>query len=219
MTRSTIVKLASILFLLVSVADIYAVIQEDRLVEVIFKPLLMTVLVIIYLAAAKKPNFWFVSGLFFSFWGDVLLLFQERYFVFGLASFLFAHIIYIKIVSGFLQKDLTIKIVSSAVPFVLFFAGIMYLIYPNLGEMFVPVLVYGVTIATFGATALLHYRQEPNTASSWLLIGAILFIVSDSMIALNKFYETNAFYGVAIMVTYIIAQYMICKAMIAKNEY
>lgn len=218
MTKSTGIKLASIVFLLVAIADIYAVIQKEELLEVIFKPLLMTTLVVVYLLSVKKPNFWFVSGLFFSFWGDVLLLFQERFFVFGLASFLFAHVIYIKIVSGFLQRELTIKIVSSALPFVFFFGGIMYLIYPNLGDMFLPVLIYGITIATFGATALLYYRQERTTAGLWLLLGAIFFIVSDSMIALNKFYEPNALYGVTIMVTYIIAQYMICKAMIIKSE-
>ncbi|WP_299134278.1 lysoplasmalogenase [uncultured Tenacibaculum sp.] len=218
MTKQTKITIASVLFLLVAIADIYAVITQNKVIEMIFKPLLMTTLVMVYLLSVKKPNFWFVSGLFFSFWGDVFLLDKEAFFVFGLGSFLLAHVIYIKITTGFLQKDLTAKMITSAIPFVLLFGCLLYLIYDNLEEMLIPVIVYGVTIATFGASALLNYRQEKSMANSWLLLGAIIFIASDSLIALNNFYEAKHLFDIAIIVLYIISQYLICKAMIAKNE-
>lgn len=218
MTKQTKITIASVLFLLVAIADVYAVITQNKVIEMIFKPLLMTTLVVVYLLSVKKPNFWFVSGLFFSFWGDVFLLDKESFFVFGLGSFLLAHVIYIKITTGFLQKDLTAKMITSAIPFVLLFGGLLYLIYDNLEEMLIPVIVYGVTIATFGASALLNYRQEKSMANSWLLLGAIIFIASDSLIALNNFYAAKHLFDIAIIVLYIISQYLICKAMIAKNE-
>lgn len=218
MTKQTKITIASVLFLLVAIADIYAVITQNKVIEMIFKPLLMTTLVMVYLLSVKKPNFWFVSGLFFSFWGDVFLLDKEAFFVFGLGSFLLAHVIYIKITTGFLQKDLTAKMITSAIPFVLLFGCLLYLIYDNLEEMLIPVIVYGVTIATFGASALLNYRQEKSIANSWLLLGAIIFIASDSLIALNNFYAAKHLFDIAIIVLYIISQYLICKAMIAKNE-
>ncbi|WP_435262439.1 lysoplasmalogenase [Tenacibaculum sp. nBUS_03] len=218
MTKQTKITIASMLFLLVAIADVYAVITQNKVMEMIFKPLLMTILVMVYLLSVKKPNFWFVSGLFFSFWGDVFLLDKESFFVFGLGSFLFAHVIYIKITTGFLQKDLTAKMITSAIPFVLLLAGLLFLIYDNLEEMLIPVIVYGVTIATFGASALLNYRQEKSMANSWLLLGAILFIASDSLIALNNFYAAKHLFDIAIIVLYIISQYFICRAMIAKND-
>ena len=49
-------------------------------------------------------------------------------------------------------------------------------------------------------------------------IQSIIFIFSDSLIALNKFYESNDLYGVSIMITYILAQFLICKAMIVKSN-
>ena len=94
----------------------------------------------------------------------------------------------------------------------------MYLIYSNLGEMLIPVAVYGITISTFGSVALLNYRNEKSTENLWLLVGALLFILSDSLIALNKFYEPHDIYGVSIMITYILAQFLICKAMIVKTN-
>ena len=219
MTKQTKITIATILFLIASIADIWAVVRGNEMVETYAKPLLMTFLVIVYLVSVKKPNVWFVLGLFFSFLGDVFLLFNgANFFMFGLGAFLLAHVIYIKITVGFLENDLTMKMITSALPFVLFFAGIFYLIYNGLGEMMFPVIVYGITISTFGAVTLLNYRTEKSTENTWLLLGAIIFIISDSMIAVNKFYASEEIFGVVIMVTYIVAQYLICKAMIAKSE-
>lgn len=218
MSKQAKITIASVLFLITAIVDVYAVISKNELLEIIFKPLLMTTLVIVYLVAVKKPNFWFVSALFFSFWGDVLLLFKEQFFVFGLASFLLAHVLYIKITARFLKKIPPKIILLGSLPFVIFFFSLLYLIKDNLGEMLIPVAVYGITISTFGALTFLNYINKKNTANLWLFLGALIFIASDSLIATNKFYEVQEIYSVLIMVTYILAQYLICKAIIAKSN-
>ena len=220
MTKKTKTTLATALFFIAAVADVYAIITGNETLETYAKPLLLTLLAVVYLVSANKPVFWYVLGMFFCFVGDVLLMFKgANFFMYGLAAFLLGHIVYIKITVGFLPKDLTVKMITSAFPFVVFFGVLMYLIYPNLGEMLLPVLVYGVTISTFGSVAFLNYRGEKSTENLWLFIGAIIFILSDSLIALNKFYEPNELYGVTIMVTYILAQFLICKAMIVKSNF
>ncbi|QXP74101.1 lysoplasmalogenase [Tenacibaculum sp. AHE15PA] len=216
MTKQIKITIASIIFLLVVIIDVYAVIIRDKSLEMIFKPLLMTTLVIVYLLSVKKPNFWLVSALFFSFWGDVFLLDKTNYFVFGLASFLIAHVLYVKMISKFLAKKSIVKILKAAVIFVLLFLGVLYLIKDNLGEMLVPVIVYGIAISGFGTCALLNYQQEKSLANLWLWLGAILFIVSDSLIALNNFYSPMYFLDFLIVVLYIVSQYFICKALILK---
>jgi len=218
MKNQTKTTIATILFLAVFIADIWAVTTNNRVGELILKPLLMTTLAIVYLLSVKKPNFWFVSALFFSFWGDVLLLFKEQYFVFGLASFLVAHILYIKITAGFLKKVAIAKIVLATAPFVLFLALFLNLIFDNLGEMKIPVIVYGITISSFGAVTFLNYISHKTTVNLWLFLGALIFISSDSLIAINRFYEAKEIYGVLIMTTYIVAQYLICRAIIVKQE-
>ena len=219
MKNQTKIVIATVLFFIAATADIYAIITGNQTLESLAKPLLLTLLAIVYLVSTRKPNFWYVFGMFFCFLGDVLLMFKgANFFMYGIGAFLLAHVIYIKITSSFLQNELTTKMITSAWPFVLFFGLLMYLIYPNLNEMFIPVLIYGITIATFGSVALLNYRGEKSTENLWLLIGAAIFIVSDRLIALNKFYEPNEFYGVTIMITYIVAQFLICKAMIVKSK-
>ncbi len=217
MKKQTKITLTSILFLLVAIIDVYAVFTQNKSLEIIFKPLLMTTLAIVYLVSVKKPNFWLMSALFFSFWGDVFLLDKVNYFVFGLASFLIAHIMYIKMTSKYVQGWTYLKLLKSAIPFVVLFVGLLSLIYNNLGEMLLPVIVYGVAISIFGAFALLNYSEEKSTANTWLLLGAILFIASDSLIALNNFYTPKRLFDIAIIVLYIVSQYLIVKAVIAKE--
>ncbi|MGB1043310.1 MAG: lysoplasmalogenase [Tenacibaculum sp.] len=217
MTKKTKITLASILFLLVAILDVYAVMVQNKSLEFVFKPLLMTSLAVVYLVSVKKPSFWLLSALFFSFWGDVFLLDKTNFFVFGLASFLLAHLLYIKIASGYLEKVSITKIVTSSIPFVVLLVGLLYLVYSNLGDMLVPVLVYGITIATFGTIAFLNYRQEKSITNSWLFIGILLFIASDSLIALNNFHQARHLFDVLIIILYVVSQYLIVKAVIAKE--
>lgn len=217
MTKQIKVRIASLLFLIVAIIDVYAVITQNKSLEVVFKPLLMTTLVVMYLISAKKVNFWLVSALFFSFWGDVFLLDKMNYFVFGLASFLIAHFLYIKMISKFLKKQPISKMLKSALVFIILFTGVLFLIKDNLGEMLVPVIVYGIAISTFGTCALLNYQQEKTSANKRLLLGAILFIISDSLIALNNFHSQRPVFDIAIIILYVAAQYSIVKAMLVKS--
>ncbi len=207
----------SILFLIISCADIYATIYEHRVLELIFKPLITCVLAVLYLVSVTKPNFWFISALFFAFWGDVLLMFPENYFVLGLLSFTVMHLIYIKLIAGYLPKiKMTTKLISLGM-FFLYFAGIIYVIKSNLKELFIPVIVYGLIISTFGTVSLLNYMKNKVTENLWLLIGALIFIISDSVLALYKFHSPAPILSPIIMITYITAQFYICKAFIAKS--
>lgn len=216
MTKQIKISIASILFLLVAIVDLFAVINQCKSLEIIFKPLLMSTLVIVYLFSVKKANFWLVSALFFSFWGDVFLLDKNNNFVFGLASFLIAHIMYIKMTHSFLHGISLVKTLTAAIPFVTLFAVLLYVVYPNLNELLVPVIIYGIVISFFGALTLLNYRQNKTTYNSWLLLGAILFITSDSLIAINNFYRPDLIFEIAIITLYIVSQYLIVKSVILK---
>lgn len=211
------ITIITLLFLLISILEVYGTIMNSKLLEFTFKPLLMVALATLYLISVKKPNFWFVSALFFSFWGDVLLLFPEKYFIGGLVSFLITHIIYIKLIRGFFTTVKTKTVIYAAIPFVVYFSLIVLLIKENLGELLIPVIVYGIAISIFGTVALLNYIKNKATENSWLLIGALLFILSDSIIAINEFYFSASVLQVFIMITYIVSQYLICKAIIIKH--
>lgn len=209
-------KLALTFFILTSVVMIIGILKNDITIIFIAKPLLMISLTVYYLVSVRKPNFWYVSALFFSFWGDTLLLFKDQYFVLGLGSFLLTHLLFIKIISRFLPKLNVRKIILHSLPFVAFLIVLMSILAGELNSLLIPVLFYGIVISVFGTLSFLIYNSNRSTENLWLFMGALLFISSDSVLAINKFLAPSEINSLIIMITYILAQFLIAKSMISK---
>lgn len=148
------------------------------------------------------------AGFMLSSGGDISLSFEgENMFIMGLGFFLVAHITYI---IAFSRK---IKFLKTRLPFmiaIVFFAGVMaFILAPKLGEMAIPVFAYITVIATMSVFSALR----PD-ASFFLMIGALVFMLSDSTIAVNKFLFPIPGAKYYIMITYYAGQYMICRSFI-----
>ncbi|WKK65004.1 lysoplasmalogenase [Lutimonas zeaxanthinifaciens] len=202
------------IFILVSVADILAVLFKNLYWQTLFKPLIIPSLIAFYLSVSEIKNKFFLLALFFSFLGDVLLLDKSNLFLYGIAAFLLTQLIYIFIFSKGLNKSVRGIRLKASVPFMIFYMVLIWILYPGLGSFLVPVLVYGFAISVFGVVSLLNYLIRDKELARYLLAGAILFIISDSMIALNKFHLERSFYAPLIMITYISAQYLIVRFML-----
>jgi uncharacterized membrane protein YhhN len=154
-------------------------------------------------------------GLFFSWIGDMLLKMDGR-FVPGLLSFLIAHIFYIRF---FATTSSTEKSFFKLRPVMLlgvmaYLIELMYLLWPFLGVMKIPVLLYGITISTMLSAALWQYQKLENKTAVFFILGALFFVVSDSILAINKFRNAFENAGILIMTTYIVAQLFIVEGAI-----
>lgn len=206
-----------LIFILVSVIDIGAILFGDSLWQTLSKPLIIPALIVYYLTGTSSVNKWYVIALIFSFAGDVLLLDKSNLFLMGIAAFLITQLLYISIFSKGLRGSSFINKLKALLPFLVYFIVLITVLKPGLQDFFIPVLVYGLAISLFGFVALLNYLIKKDMVSLRLLTGALLFIVSDSLIALNKFYQERSIYPVIIMITYIAAQYLIATYML-KSE-
>jgi uncharacterized membrane protein YhhN len=198
------------------IAGIAGMLSFIPFLEIITKALLMIILINWFttetndlLSPIKK---WVTVALCFSWLGDVLLLFQGKYpdfFLFGLVAFLVAHIFYIV----FFHKIKTIEKVSSRawllIPMVIYYVVLISILYPHLGDMKIPVPIYGIVISFMLLLALHLLFIKNSKAGQWMVAGAILFIISDSVLAVNKFYRPFESAGVFIMLTYGFAQLLI----------
>lgn len=205
----------AIAFLICLTADLVAVAIDIRYLEYAAKPLLMPLLIgwLVHVcrSASVRIDRWAVSALFLSGLGDVLLLFQQQYplfFLLGLSAFLLAHVCYIIF---FHRVRLWEGIVSRfwlLGPVVLFYAGLMFLLGPYLADMAVPVRIYGMVISYMLLQAL-HMRalSSERPAGGWMIAGALCFVLSDTLLALNKFYRPFPGADAAIMITYGLAQF------------
>lgn len=178
------------------------------------KPLLMPMLILgVYgvLKTQPKERILLVFALFFSFAGDVFLMYSaEIYFMLGLGSFLIAHVFYIRLFSIHTKTNYLYRILL-IIPVLVFVA---YFLYPSLPKDFqIPVYLYIVVITIMAVKAS---ERVTDSAKSYgmVLVGAILFVVSDSCIAFSKFVNEFPFQRFWIMSTYGIAQYLITEGII-----
>jgi uncharacterized membrane protein YhhN len=149
--------------------------------------------------------------------GDIFLdLDPQNYFVFGLGSFLVGHVLYILFfLSGFQLNKLRSGLAAVLIAFSIGMAGLLLpRIQAQDPNLVVPVMVYLTVILCMGLAAVL--RQPVSSLS---IYGSVVFMLSDSLIALRKFVFVEAVEGtaeglafsVAIMFTYYLAQFLIVE--------
>jgi len=208
-------KKLTILFWLLALLDIICIISELRLTHCIVKVLLIPALIVLLSSAGgRSGKKMILTGLVFSWIGDILLLFESRdplFFIGGLASFLLTHIFYIIYFLGIRSPNASLlkkqPILSLLV--IAYGAGLVWLLFPHLGTMKIPVMAYAVVISTMLISSLYAYGKVNKLAGNAYVLGALAFVLSDSLLAINKFYQPFPYAGVFIMLTYCAAQYLV----------
>lgn len=209
-------KKLSILFWLLAIADVIGLLTNLQTLHYIIKPLLIPVLMLLlYLTASNVPGkkilLW---GLFFSWLGDIFLLLETQnslFFIAGLLCFLTTHILYIlyflKIRSGAVSLLTTRPLLIAIVA--LYSITLVWQLFPRLGDLKIPVIVYSIVISVMLLCSLHVFNKINKIAAYYFITGAVCFVLSDSLLAINKFYQPFPLAGVAIMITYCAAQYFI----------
>lgn len=210
-----------------TLSSIYLIILLLNLDEIAWflKPVLIPFLILgVYFSGSFPTKKLLLVALSFSWIGDIILLFADRdelFFIAGLIAFLISHIVYILL----FNKQLKYKNrKNKAVFWIGVTAIIMYLIImvsillPHLGDLTMPVFVYALVISTMLLFAFKGFLTWEEPGNWFVLIGAIAFVSSDSILAFNKFYAPIVMSSFLIMVTYLIAQFLIVVGILKLNK-
>lgn len=152
---------------------------------------------------------WILLGLLLSLAGDVLLMLPTDRFLHGLLAFLAAHLCYIV---GFAQGPLLLKLVDGLLLLALG-AVIFGLLWPGLAGMRIPVLLYMLIIIGMAWVAAGAWHASLTAGSAAALVGALLFLFSDSMLAIDRFYRPLPQASGWVMGSYFSAQYLIAASL------
>ena len=184
----------------------------------IIKPLITISLMVFYAYQSRLGGRFakrIFAGLFFGLIGDSFLMFinvNDSFFMFGLIAFLIGHLIYIAAFYLDYKWNPTIEKQATRIALVvfgLFCLGFYLYLRPYLSGMRIPVMIYSFVISLMAIMAVNRKGRVTTISFRLICFGSILFLISDSVLAYNKF--VNSFTGgdIYIMATYMLAQYFI----------
>ncbi|MEP7322090.1 MAG: lysoplasmalogenase [Saprospiraceae bacterium] len=189
------------------------------------KPLLMPSLALglffILTDTDKKTPFikTLFAGLAFSTAGDVLLQLEKSshltiYFYLGLGAFLLAQWMYVLTFRRIGPINISM---NWSLIYIFYFIQFLAILYPGMPlALKIPVTLYGMMLTVMAWNSWRCVQEFPLGFSA--VIGAILFVASDSLLAINKFKTPIPYAGILIMATYIFAQYFIVVGVRSRLE-
>jgi uncharacterized membrane protein YhhN len=212
-----------IFYLILTVAEILAQLSGSTLLVYLTKPALVVSLACWYVAKTAEQDtsikLWFLPAMFFAVCGDIFLMIKGKdLFIAGLASFLVMQWLYTIVFLRQSGGKFSFSRLVTLLPFLLY-AGIFFLfVNPSDPVLSLAVAIYAASIAVMVWSAFL--RKNNTSRHSFLLVfsGAILFLISDSLIAIGRFVNPIPLQALWVMSTYALAQLLITLGVIKTNQ-
>lgn len=194
--------------------------------RIISKPLLLLSLLayfVIHAQSHRNTTFYLMLGaLCCSLLGDILLLFENRsslFFAMGLAAFLVAHLLFTLTFIKKWNNKTPSDFWWVSVVLISYGALLFYILKDSLGTLKVPVALYILGILAMVISAFRRKGYVPKSSFGLVFTGALFFVLSDSVLAINKFMVALPFAHIAIMGTYATAQYLITKGILKQGDF
>jgi uncharacterized membrane protein YhhN len=211
------------IYFFISLIYLLALLFGYEYLDLYLKPALIPLLGFAVYAYKRFPSRnSLLTALAFSWVGDIVLLFAdiaEIYFILALASFLISHLIYCTLFNKQKAVEIRNNIVFriGCLIILLYVVGMISFLLPTLGTLKVPVIIYAFVISTMLLFAFNGFLSWSKPGNKYVFYGAVIFIISDSILAINKFYTPIQKGSFFIMVTYLVAQYLIVDGILKLN--
>lgn len=192
--------------------------------EYTFKPMIIPWIAIYFVLYCDKslPKAPYLFALLFSYIGDLLLMFawkNDLFFFTGVGGFLVSQILFILAFSKSFTKGKgwIRKYPIWIIPFIAYLAVTFILLYPGLEGIMLPiVVVYALSLVGMTMAAFNRFGKVGLLSFTMVFIGSVFFLTSDTLLAFNRFLDPIPHGGFVVMLTYILAQFMIMMGMIRK---
>lgn len=188
---------------------IYFEMAGNREIYVFLKPL-TTLLIMSHLFFLPNTSFrnGILAALFFCLVGDVLLLF-EAYFVYGLATFLVGHVLF---ALAFIRHKGFYLHWGSFVALFGIATALFFWLKPDLGAFMVPVALYVLVISFMAWQGIGTFLRDRAKPYRWIALAVLLFMFSDTLIAIAKFKSPFYLSSLVILGTYWLSIALIANA-------
>jgi len=234
------------LYLIIAALEVFSEVSGNETLKFFTKPLLMIVLVIFYARAKQGPvnkvHRLMIAAFMFAWVGDVALMFvsnapdgstlmgipkNPNFFLLGLVGFLITHILYTIAFAEVSDKNVAALLPKKfwvIGPLFIYMVALLSLLLPAIMQnamtkpFLAPVVVYSTAIAVMVLFSINRFHRVNDRSFILVFSGALLFMFSDSLIAINKFLQPIPYAGVAIMLLYCGGQLLIAKGSLAQFQ-
>jgi len=154
---------------------------------------------------------WLLAGLLLSTAGDVFLMLPVDAFVAGLASFLFAHVAYLLALR---QRAAWFAVAWPWLLYALIAGVVLGQLWPGLPTpLRAPVIVYVAVLAAMAAQAMAVWWRHRDAASASAAWGGACFVLSDALLAWDRFVAPFAAAAAAVLASYWLAQWGLARSL------
>jgi uncharacterized membrane protein YhhN len=165
-------------------------------------------------AVSARYQRWMALGMALSLAGDVFLMLPQDAFVQGLVSFLLAHLCFI---AAFLDDSHFAERPLGMLACVAYGAFNLWALWPSLPmALHVPVVVYVLVLAAMGGQAVVrarrHVMDERALSAQWAMAGALVFMLSDTLLAWNRFRFVIPMSALWVLATYYTALWCMARS-------
>lgn len=161
-------------------------------------------------------SLWISIGLFFSLVGDVFLLWPSLYFIHGLAAFLLTHLAYL---IAFTRDARFPARVWLWILYLAIAATLYAFLYPNLPvPLKLPVALYSAALSSMAAQAMGRFLVVKTKPAQSAAIGAVFFMLSDFLLAFDRFHTLILLAPVLILIPYYLGQWLIVSSTRARFD-
>lgn len=215
----------------ISVAGVFSgIFLHLKWLDYFFKPLIMISLSGHFLIHSKNIDKKLVKlalfAFLFSMMGDSFLMFTGKgmqFFILGLSSFLAAQVFYILLFRQTVRTSGGVSFLKNNLNYLagyIVYGTIVYSLLFNQLDITLKISVFVYMMALMGMSVMaLNRFNVVKSYSFWLVfIGSVLFVISDSLIAIDKFLTAIPNDRFWVMSTYIAAQYLIMKGILKQFE-
>jgi len=215
-----------LLFIIIVVITLAATFLDNITLEFAVKPLIMIWIASYFIVNRNRKDFTVpvLLAFFFSWTGDVLLMFSERnevFFYAGAGGFFLAQLSYIFVFYRYYEFNVTGLIHKKPALVFIFFAYLAFIygfLSPYLdGIMKFVILIYAASIIIMSIFALNRNGRVQYRSYLPVFLGSLCFVISDSLLAINMFHTMLPISGFLIMLTYISAQYLIMRGLVIQK--
>lgn len=220
----------SVLFFITSFLVILVKLVGHPDLENIFKPSLLLILMFWYFmdrfVSAAMVNWGFMLALFFSLLGDVFLMPAFDNFILGLVFFLLSHLFYIAVflskskgqIGQYLKQGWLFALIVFSV-----YLGLLLRLMSSVAKLHSTVLLiavplYATVLLAMVLAAFVYSKKYYYAQGIFIMIGGLLFLFSDGVLALNKFSFEVPYSPIWVMGSYVLAQWFLVYGFLKSSK-